>query len=148
MYRTRFWVAGAVVAVTVSLTAAPAQQPPAPAAAAAPANPKLEQYKKDVALEVDGMREDIQRMNDQVFSFGELGFQEFETSKYLTGILKKNGFTIQENLAGIPTAWMATWGSGKPVIALGSDVDCIPQASQKPGVAWHDAIIDGAPGHG
>src|SRR5262245_38650925 len=147
MYRTRFWVVAAVVAVTVSLTAAPAQQTAAPAASAA-ANPKLEQYKKDVALEVDGMREDIQRMNDQVFSFGELGFQEFETSKYLTGILKKNGVTIQENLAGIPTAWMATWGNGKPVIAMGSDIDCIPQASQKPGVAWHEAIIDGAPGHG
>ena len=43
---------------------------------------------------------------------------------------------------------MATWGSGKPVIALGSDIDCIPQASQKPGVAYHEPIIDGAPGHG
>ena len=43
---------------------------------------------------------------------------------------------------------MATWGSGKPVIALGSDIDCIPQASQKPGVAYHDPIIEGAPGHG
>jgi aminobenzoyl-glutamate utilization protein B len=147
MHRSRFWVGAAIAAVTVSLTAASGQQPPAPAASA-PANPKLEQYKKDVALEVDGMREDIQRMNDQVFSFGELGFQEFETSKYLTGILKKNGFTIQENLAGIPTAWMATWGNGKPVIAMGSDIDCIPQASQKPGVAWHEAMIDGAPGHG
>jgi aminobenzoyl-glutamate utilization protein B len=41
---------------------------------------------------------------------------------------------------------MATWGSGKPVIALGSDIDCIPQASQKPGVAYHDPIIEGAPG--
>jgi aminobenzoyl-glutamate utilization protein B len=114
----------------------------------APANPKLEQYKRDVGLEVDGMREDIARMNDQVFSFAELGFQEFETSKYLTDILRKNGFTIQENLAGIPTAFMASWGSGKPVIALGSDIDCIPQASQKPGVAYHEAMIDGAPGHG
>jgi aminobenzoyl-glutamate utilization protein B len=134
--------------VTVSLTAAP-QQPttPAPAAAAA-VNPKLEQYKRDVGLEVDGMREDIQRMNDQVFSFGELGFQEFETSKYLTDILKKNGFTVQENLAGIPTAWMASWGSGKPVISLGSDIDCIPQASQKPGVAYREPILVGAPGHG
>jgi aminobenzoyl-glutamate utilization protein B len=147
MHRSRFWVGAAIAALTVSLTAASGQQPP-PSAAAAPANPKLEQYKKDVALEVDGMREDIQRMNDQVFSFGELGFQEFETSKYLTGILRKNGFSIQENLAGIPTAWMATWGSGKPVIAMGSDIDCIPQASQKPGVAWHEAIIEGAPGHG
>ena len=52
------------------------------------------------------------------------------------------------NLAGIPTAWMATWGSGKPVIALGSDIDDIPQASQKPGVGYHEPIIDGAPGHG
>lgn len=51
-------------------------------------------------------------------------------------------------MAGIPSAWLATWGSGQPVIALGSDVDCIPQASQKPGVAYHDPIIEGAPGHG
>ena len=85
-------------------------------------------------------------MVDQVFSFGELGFQEVETSKYLTGILEKNGFTIERGVAGIPTAWVATWGSGKPVIALGSDIDDIPQASQKPGVAYHDPIIEGAPG--
>jgi aminobenzoyl-glutamate utilization protein B len=51
-------------------------------------------------------------------------------------------------VAGIPTAWVATWGSGKPVIALGSDIDGIPQASQKPGVAYPDPIIEGAPGHG
>jgi aminobenzoyl-glutamate utilization protein B len=94
------------------------------------------------------MREDVARMNDTVFSFAELGFQEFETSKYLTDILRKNGFTIQENLAGIPTAFMASWGSGKPVIAMGSDIDCIPQASSKPGVAYHDPMIEGAPGHG
>ena len=48
----------------------------------------------------------------------------------------------------MPTAWTATWGSGKPVIALGSDIDDIPQASQKPGVAYHDPLIAGAPGHG
>jgi len=83
-----------------------------------------------------------------VFSFGELGFQEFETSKYLTSVLEKEGFTIEHNLAGIPTAFMATWGQGKPVIALGSDIDDIPQASQKPGVAWHEPMIEGAPGHG
>jgi aminobenzoyl-glutamate utilization protein B len=132
------------LAVTVSLAA---QQPP-PASAPAPADPKLEQFKKDVVLEVDGQKEDLQRMNDMVFSFAEPGFQEFETSKYLTGILERNGFKIERNLAGIPTAWMASWGTGKPVIALGSDIDDIPQASQKPGVAWHEPIIEGAPGHG
>ena len=140
----------AALTITVSITAAPAQQterivrkPVAPAA-----NPKLAQYKKEAAADVDLMRELTQQMVDQVFSFGELGFQEFETSKYLTGILKKNGFTVEEGIAGIPTAWVASWGSGKPVIALGSDIDCIPQASQKPGVAYHDPIIEGAPGHG
>jgi aminobenzoyl-glutamate utilization protein B len=55
---------------------------------------------------------------------------------------------VQEGIAGIPTAFMATWGSGKPVIALGSDIDGIPQASQKPGVAYHEPMIEGAPGHG
>jgi aminobenzoyl-glutamate utilization protein B len=144
---SRWLMTALVTAITVSVGAAP-QQPATAAPAQAPANPQLEQYKRDVALEVDGMREDIQRMNDQVFSFGELGFQEFETSKYLTDILKKNGFSVEPNLAGIPTAWMATWGSGKPVIALGSDIDCIPQASQKPGVAYRDPILVGAPGHG
>src|ERR1043165_1038644 len=113
-----------------------------------PPNPTFDKYKSDVAQEVDGMREDIQKMNDTVFSFGELGFQEFETSKYLVDILRKNGFSVETGVAGIPTAFMATWGSGKPVIALGSDIDCIPQASNKPGVAYHDPIIEGAPGHG
>jgi len=148
----RFVVIACLAAVTVSLAAAPRQQPAQqaqPAAAPAPPpNPQLEQYKRDVGLEVDAMQENIQKWNDSVFSFAEPGFQEFETSKYLTTILRQNGFTIQEGVAGIPTAFMATWGSGKPVIALGSDIDDIPQASQKPGVAWHEPIIEGAPGHG
>ena len=89
-----------------------------------------------------------QVMVDSVFSFGELGHQEIETSRYLTAILEKNGFTIKRGISGIPTAWVATWGSGKPVIALGSDIDGIPQASQKPGVAYRAPMIEGAPGHG
>ncbi len=91
--------------------------------------------KADLAGQIDGMKKQAQVMVDSVFSFGELGFQEFETSKYLTGILEKEGFKIERGVAGIPTAWVATWGSGKPVISLGSDIDDIPQASQKPGVA-------------
>lgn len=108
----------------------------------------VNEYKIQVAADVEKMAKQSQVMVDMVFSFGELGFQEVETSKYLTGILKKEGFKIEHGIAGIPTAWVATWGSGKPVIALGSDVDCIPQASQKPGVAYHSPLIEGAPGHG
>ena len=104
--------------------------------------------KADLAGQIDGMKKQAQVMVDSVFSFGELGFQEFETSKYLTGILEKEGFQVDRGVAGIPTAFVATWGHGKPVIALGSDIDDIPEASQKPGVAYHDPIIEGAPGHG
>src|SRR5471030_1164009 len=144
MRHSRLLLIGAATALTVSMTAA--QQPPAPAAAAS--NPRTDQLKRDVGMEVDAMGENIQKMNDMVFSFAEPGFQEFETSKYLVAILRQNGFTVQEGVSGIPTAFVARWGSGKPVIALGSDIDLIPQASQKPGVAFHDPIVEGAPGHG
>src|SRR6184192_3889415 len=122
------------VLFVVGVSAGPQKSAPAARTATAAANPKLDALKKDAAADIDSMREFTQQMIDQVFSFGELGFQELETSKYLTGILEKNGFKVERGLAGIPTAWMASWGSGKPVIALGSDIDCIPQASQKPGV--------------
>lgn len=115
---------------------------------AAKEDPRLEGLKSEVAREIDGMSVQTQQMVDMIFSFGELGFQEVETSKYLTGILEQNGFAVQRGVAGIPTAWVARWGSGKPVIALGSDIDGIPQTSQKPGVAFRDPIVAGAPGHG
>ena len=104
--------------------------------------------KADLAGQIDSMKKLAQVMTDTVFSYGELGFQEFETSKYLTGVLEKEGFKIERGVAVIPTAWVASWGEGKPVISLGSDIDDIPQASQKPGVAYNSPLIEGAPGHG
>jgi aminobenzoyl-glutamate utilization protein B len=63
-------------------------------------------------------------------------------------ILRDNGFSVDSGVAGIPTSWVAKWGSGKPVISLGSDIDGIPQSNQKPAVGYREAIIPGAPGHG
>jgi aminobenzoyl-glutamate utilization protein B len=143
-------VLAAIVAtglVGVARVTGPGTAPQARPSSALP-GAELERAKQEAAADVDSMRTATQQMVDQVFSFAELGYQEFETSKYLTGILQKNGFAIRTNVAGIPTGWTATWGSGKPVIALGSDIDDIPQASQKPGVAYHDPIVAGAPGHG
>jgi aminobenzoyl-glutamate utilization protein B len=108
----------------------------------------LPALKQESVLEVDRLQTFTQQMVDQIFSYSELGFQEVETSRYITGILEKNGFHVERGIAGIPTAWVATYGSGKPVIAFITDIDCIPRASQKPGVAYHDPLIDGAPGHG
>ena len=111
-------------------------------------NAPLGQLKAEVQERVGDMQTFTQQMVDMIFSFGELGFHEIRTSAYLTDILEENGFEVERGISGMPTAWMATWGSGSPVIALGSDIDGIPKASQKPGVAYHDPIVEGAPGHG
>ena len=65
---------------------------------------KVEALKKELVTEIENQKKFTQEMVDMVFSFGELGFQEVETSKYLTDILKKNGFVIEMGIAGIPTA--------------------------------------------
>lgn len=109
---------------------------------------KLEAIRNEIITEVEKRHDQTAQINDMIFSFGELGFQEVESSAYLTQLLEKEGFKIEKNISGIPTAWIAKWGNGKPIIALGSDVDCIPKASQKPGVAYHDPLVEGAPGHG
>lgn len=120
-----------------------------PATAFAQRTP-VDGYKEQLVKDIDAMRKQTQVINDMLFSFSELGFQEHETARYLTELLEKEGFKIERGIAGLPTAWMATWttGTGKPVIALGSDVDGIPQASQKPGVAYREPLVEGAPGHG
>ena len=136
MRRTLF-----ALALALSATALAAQQAPMDSA-------RLAALKAEAILKVDARAKQIQEIIDQVFSYGELGMQEFETSKFLTGILEQNGFKVERGVAGMPTAWTARWGSGHPVISLGSDIDGIPQSGQKPAVAYRDWIVPGSPGHG
>src|SRR3954471_16310640 len=115
----------------IALQSSPAQ------AAASPA------LKAEAASGIDAQAKQIQVMVDQVFSFAEPGFQEKRTSAYLADILEKNGFTVTRGVAGIPTAFTATWGSGGPLIALGSDIDGLLGVSQYPGVAETKAMVEG-----
>ena len=108
----------------------------------------LDSLKAEAVSSIDSLAKLNQEIIDSLFSFAELGFQEFETQRYLTEILEQNDFEVELGVAGIPSAWWASWGSGEPVIALGSDVDGIPRASQMPGVAFRQPMIEGAPGHG
>ena len=119
-------------------------------AAVAFAAPPVSTLKSQSVIEVEARMKLAQEINDSVFSFSELAFQEYETSKYLTNILEKEGFMVQRSVAGLPTGWVARWtnGSGGPVIALGSDIDGIPKANQKPGIPWREPLVAGAPGHG
>ena len=108
----------------------------------------LEQLRDEVRREVEGMAKQSQEIVDMVFSFSELGFQEKWTAEYITGLLRDEGFSIQMGLAGMPTGYIASWGSGKPVVGIMGDIDGLPETSQKPGVAYHDPLIPGGPGHG
>jgi aminobenzoyl-glutamate utilization protein B len=110
--------------------------------------PTLDALKSDAVRSIDSRKDFTQVMVDSIFSFAELGFQETQTSKFITEILEKEGFQVQRGVAGMPTAWVASWGKGKPVIGFMADIDGLPQTSQKPGVAYHDPLIKGGPGHG
>jgi len=146
-----FWTVLLTLALTVGVFASPQEKSPGKQKAPAPLSAvgaRLDVLKRGLATEIDGMKELTQQMVDMLFSLAEPGFQEFETKKYCTQILRTNGFTIEENVAGMPTGWTARWGSGKPVIALGSDVDSLLGTSQKPGVPHREPFIEGAPGHG
>jgi len=131
-------------ATLVAFTVAALLQAYAPTAQAQ-ASPELKQA---VAAGIDKRAKLVQEMVDTVFSFAEPGFQEFKTSEYITGILEKNGFKITRGVAGIPTAWTATWGDSGPVIALGSDIDALLGLSQYPGIKDVKPMVAGAPGHG
>ena len=125
-----------------------AEAPATPSTPLAPASPRTEALKKEVAADVESRRVFTQQLVDSLFSFSELGFQETETQRQLTDTLIREGFDVQRSVAGIPTAWVARYGSGKPVIALGTDVDGLPTASQTPGVVTRKQIVEGGPGHG
>ena len=118
-----------------------------PHAASAEADPAL---KTEIVAAVDAQAKQIQVMVDQIFSYAEPGFQEVRTSEYLAGILEAEGFTVERGVAGIPTAFTATWtgGSGGPKIALGSDIDALLGLSQKPGTPEVTPLVEDAPGHG
>src|SRR4029077_1110859 len=116
---------------------------PLPSVAVAP-----QDYKQEAIANIDSHAKMVQVMVDTLFSYGEPGFQELKTSAYITDILAKNGFKITKGVAGIPTAWTATWGEGGPLIALGSDEDDLRGVSQIPGDPNIEPMVEGAPGHG
>ncbi|NTV81378.1 MAG: amidohydrolase, partial [Candidatus Aminicenantes bacterium] len=88
------------------------------------------------------------RISDEIWEFAELGLQEFNSSKLLADTLEAAGFTVERGLAGMPTCFVASYGSGKPVIGLLGEFDALPMISQKAGVAKKEPVVEGAPGHG
>ena len=87
-------------------------------------------------------------ISDAIWSYAELGMQEFKSSALLIKTLEEEGFKVEKGVAGMPTCFIAEWGSGKPVIGILGEFDALPMISQKSGVPRQDPLIDGGPGHG
>jgi len=110
--------------------------------------PSAAQLKREAFAVVDTNADRMGRLNDAIFSYSEIGFQEVKTIALVRKTLESAGFTVQTGVAGMPTAYMARYGSGSPVIGLMSDYDGIPGGSQKPTSLVHDPFVPGGPGHG
>jgi len=96
---------------------------------------------------IDRNAGEIAKVGDAIFSFAELGMQETETAALCVRLLKEMGYTVETGVSGIPTAILATYGSGHPVIAVHVEYDAVPSGSQTPGATAHEPVVAGAPGH-
>ncbi|RLE96171.1 MAG: amidohydrolase [Thermoprotei archaeon] len=103
---------------------------------------------KESAFEwIEKNRERLIRISDTIWEYAELGLREYKSSKLLADELEKHGFKVERGVAGMPTAFVATWGSGKPVIGIMGEYDALPGLSQKV-VPRREPLKPGAPGHG
>jgi len=118
--------------------------------AQAPAKVKVSK-EKQLILDYLGKPETVERFGkiaDSIWSYAELGLQEFKSSKLLADTLEQAGFKVERGLAGMPTCFVASYGSGKPIIGLLGEFDALPMLSQKGRVPTQEPLIEGAPGHG
>lgn len=121
-------------------------------ASALPAQPKAKiAVEKKAVLDWLSRPETVERfgrISDAIWSYAELGLQETRSSALLADTLEGAGFKVERGLAGMPTCFVATYGSGKPVIGLLGEFDALPMLSQKGRSPVKEPLVDGAPGHG
>jgi len=108
----------------------------------------LSKEKKYVTDWTESNKVGFYRLSDAIWSYAELGMEEYQSSKAITEYLKRNAFKVETGVADLPTAFVATFGLGKPVIGFSCEYDALPGLSQEKAVNQKRPIIEGAPGHG
>jgi aminobenzoyl-glutamate utilization protein B len=101
----------------------------------------------DIKQLVDQHRAEFTTTSKAIWDYAELGYHEEKSSALLSGELKKAGFQIQSGVADEPTGFVASYGQGKPVIAILGEFDALPGLSQA-AVPDRSPVVDSAPGHG
>jgi aminobenzoyl-glutamate utilization protein B len=98
----------------------PAEKPPA----------KLPATHAGAARNIDRMRAELISMNQDIWTYAELGLEEHRSAARLVKVLKKAGFTVQEGVSNMPTAFVASFGTGRPIIGILAEYDALPELSQ------------------
>ena len=93
-------------------------------------------------------KKEIYDLSDYMWNYPELGLEEYETSKRMMNLAKEHGFQIEKNIGGLPTAFVASFGTGGVTVGVNVEYDCLPGMSQKKTVMKHSPVIQGAPGQG
>jgi aminobenzoyl-glutamate utilization protein B len=88
------------------------------------------------------------RISDAIWSYAELGLQEYKSSTLLVQTLEKAGFKVEKGLAGMPTCFVASYGTGKPVVGILAEYDALAMLSQQGRTPKQSPVVAGAPGHG
>ena len=99
-----------------------------------------------VLAEVEKERAASIALADDIWGFAELGYLETKSSARLQGYLSESGFAVESGVADIPTAFVATYGEGQPVIGILAEFDALPGLSQA-AKAVRQPVADGMPGH-
>ncbi|MEP7128241.1 MAG: amidohydrolase, partial [Chitinophagales bacterium] len=110
-------------------------------------NKTLPPNKAAVLASVDMHQKELTDISDKIWGYAEIAYHETQSSKALADYAEAQGFVVQRGVAGIPTAFTATYGSGKPIIGIMGEYDALPGLSQK-AQPTKEALLEGAPGQG
>ncbi|MHB9030749.1 MAG: amidohydrolase [Candidatus Latescibacterota bacterium] len=119
-----------------------------PAFAAGFSRNQINDAKQTAVRWVDGNRKAFEDAAIAIHGFAEIGLEEYQSSKALADLMEKNGFQVERGVADMPTAFVATFGSGKPIIGILAEYDALPGLSQKASQPVQQPVVSGAPGHG
>ena len=113
----------------------------------ASAQKKISKHKEMLVKSIEKHQAELIKISDEIWANAETAFEEIKSSEILATYAEKNGFKVDRGVAGIPTAFVATYGSGKPVISILGEFDALPGLSQKASPT-KEPITEGKPGHG
>ncbi|MEA4920754.1 MAG: amidohydrolase [Clostridiaceae bacterium] len=104
--------------------------------------------KEVISRLVDKYSGDMKKVNDTVWEYAEPGMKEYKTAKFYESFFAEKGFKVESGMADMPTAFVASWGEGKPVVGFLGEFDALPTLSQEASCAVKKPIVEGAYGQG